>query len=70
MLGHSSVTVTERYAHVAGSVLEAAASETFGNPTHVPPIPPSDSRNPLFSAAPPARIELATNGLGNRCSIH
>jgi len=70
MLGHSSVTVTERYAHMAESVLEAAASETFGNPTLIPPLSPPDSRNPLFLAAPPARIELATNGLGNRCSIH
>ena len=30
LLGHSSVTVTERYAHVAGTVVEAAARATLG----------------------------------------
>lgn len=31
MLGHASVTTTERYAHLAGTALEAAAAETATN---------------------------------------
>ncbi len=74
LLGHRSITTTERYAHLAESVLDAAARDTY--------LPTVSPRGPLTArerngskylksmAAPPARIELATNGLGNRCSIH
>ena len=43
-------------------------------PPPTPPARPASRSNPSKSrripSAPPARIELATNGLGNRCSIH
>ena len=41
LLGHSSVTVTERYAHLADSALRTAAAETL----HKPAVSPRRSRN-------------------------
>jgi integrase len=65
LLGHSAVAVTERYAHLAESALAEAARATPA----VQRIPReshgdgAESQNPL---APPARVELTTNGLGMR----
>ena len=78
LLGHRSVTTTERYAHLAVSVLETAAKGTSGPTFSTAEIYPGSTqtprRSPAVSArdhsAPPARIGLATFGLGNRCSIH
>jgi hypothetical protein len=70
LLGHRSITTTERYAHLAESALNNAARETG----HLPSVSPgSDAESgvtPRNHSAPPARIGLATFGLGNRCSIH
>lgn len=73
LLGHRSVTTTERYAHLCESALHEAARETGGSGAIALQSPygsGAGSRNPAKSFAPPARIELATFGLGNRCSIH
>src|SRR5262249_42446619 len=63
LAGHQSIRTTERYAHLAPSAVQAAAQI----------MPPgSHHRDPDGSqvVVPPARIGLATFGLGNRCSIH
>jgi integrase len=74
LLGHSSVTVTERYAHLADSALEAAARATGGaagdTSSERPDPPPAPPGSPMISLAAPRRLERPTNGLGNRCSIH
>nr|AYM54313.1 hypothetical protein [Sorangium cellulosum] len=77
LLGHSDISVTQRYTHLADSALDAAARETHrlsawaDRSAHSQLMAPDAA---LVSAgnpsAPPARIELATFGLGNRCSIH
>jgi integrase len=72
LLGHSSVTVTEVYAHLAPGVLQAAADGTDGSVvwdqigiTSEEPV----DESPMISAARPARFELATCGFEVRCSI-
>jgi hypothetical protein len=69
MLGHRSVTTTERYAHLSESALQQAARDTY-----LPEISPEPeeaiSNSPTVTLAPPRRLERPTNGLGNRCSIH
>jgi integrase len=72
-LGHSSITMTERYAHLAESVVKDAARETARGGQFVA-TPKKDnvlafSRKPS-NQAPPARLERATFALGKRCSIH
>jgi integrase len=66
LLGHSSITVTERYAHLADSALEVASRATDG-PTMAPR---SDAAQPLqavvIAGAPPAGIGPATFGLGRQ----
>lgn len=74
LLGHSSVKVTERYAHLAPSALTAAAAATgLSGASRKPPVrhqPPNAARAALASAwnrsAPPAGIGPATFGLGMR----
>jgi integrase len=65
LLGHSSVTVTERYAHLADSALDSAARETDLSSVY-PGLDPAALDTGSVSAAPPARIGLATFGLGKR----
>lgn len=45
MLGHSTVTVTERYAHLADSALRVAASETGGLKPAIGPLPHGTDAN-------------------------
>lgn len=73
LLGHRSVTTTERYAHLADSALDAAGKGTAGPvapavdlPIICPEEEGAQSGNPLFTRAPPARIGRATFGLGRR----
>lgn len=49
MLGHSSVTVTERYAHLADTALKAAARETASSPA-LPAVPPAPESRPKMLA--------------------
>jgi len=70
MLGHRSVTTTERYAHLAESALEAAARATDDLSTIYPRPEEPPSNSAAIELAPPRRLERPTNGLGNRCSIH
>jgi len=65
MLGHSSVTVTERYTHAIGDRALAAAARTTGPRLALAPVR-HGSRTGAISGAPPARFERATFGLGNR----
>jgi integrase len=58
-LGHQSVKTTERYAHLAPSALEEAATE-------MPPASHLSAPVRSKTSAPPARIGLATFGLGRR----
>lgn len=70
MLGHRSVTTTERYAHLAESALDAAARATElakispENPEMLTQESPVSGEN--HRAAPPARLERTTFGLGRR----
>ena len=77
VLGHQDIKTTQRYAHLASDAIALAASETGYAPSPTPtmardigPTIGSPSGNVAESLAPSARIELAANGLGNRCSIH
>jgi integrase len=70
LLGHRSVTTTERYASLAKSALQAAAAETDAARVDLPKMSPglaavaaASTRN---HSAPPRRLERPTNGLGNR----
>jgi integrase len=62
-LRHRSIGVTQRYAHLSADGL-AAITRPVSVPVSVP-TENDDPPNPLKSLAPPARIERATNGLGN-----
>jgi hypothetical protein len=67
ILGHRSITTTERYSHMAESALHTAARETHeaGRSTQDKPSASDPSNEkPLFSRAPPARVERTTFGLG------
>jgi len=63
-LRHRSIGVTQRYAHLSADALSALVSVPNSVPSEI-----RESANPLKSLAPPARIERATNGLGNVVSI-
>jgi len=66
MLGHSSVKVTERYAHLCDSALRDAAAAT-GYAGVTGNGPGGDGMTTIsndFNGAPPRRIERPTNGLG------
>jgi len=67
-LGHSSVTVTERYAHAIGTV-SGRAAETMREASkarHKPGTCSGRASQVLETIkAPPTRIELVTFGLGN-----
>lgn len=68
LLGHRSITTTERYAHLADGALDVAARETY-LPTITPPMshPEHETSAPNQAEtgqAPPARIGRATFGLG------
>lgn len=66
LLGHSSIVVTERYAHLADSALEVAARATDG-PTMAPRVPEGERGQVRETAAvPPGRIERPAFGLGRR----
>lgn len=71
VLGHSSITVTERYAHLADSALADAARATVAAPQMSPRISPQlpapSFENAAFIGAPPAGIGPATFGLGTPC---
>ena len=56
-LGHSEISVTQRYAHLGSDAVRSLVC--------VPPARDTKAKN----VALPARIERAANGLGNRCSI-
>lgn len=73
MLGHTSIAVTQRYAHLAESAIAGAGAETdrLVTESHEPSMfsvvstPTVDLQNkPLPMLAPPARVERATNALG------
>jgi len=66
LLDHESKTTTERYAHIAESVLEDAARESAEVTTRVTTDVSRIASKPL---APPARVERTTNGLGNAVSF-
>lgn len=69
LLGHRSITTTERYAHLAESALHEAALETHeaGRSTQDKPrVSAADFANAVNHWAPPALIEKATFGLGKR----
>lgn len=57
LLGHSTITITERYAHLAPTLLSNAADEHGSVPHMFHPD--------LKNAAPPGRFERPTNGLGS-----
>lgn len=68
-LGHSSVSVTERYAHLCPDRLAGRVAEALGRgqstlPTIAHAASPLDHETPI-KQAPPARVERATNGLGS-----
>lgn len=72
MLGHSSIAVTQRYAHHAGTRLRAAAQRMRTSDALV--TEGEGDRKDLHPEvsetieAPPARVELATNALGKGAS--
>ena len=74
-LGHSDPALTLRtYAHAIRESETDLGFLAFGGSERLYPAPTESGRdeesaNPLDSLAPPARLELATRGLGNRCSI-
>lgn len=71
LLGHESITTTERYAHLADSALKQAAAETLPaadkpavSPRPSPETPHHVARIPLETKLePPSRFELETYGL-------
>ncbi len=73
---HSDEKVHMRYVgrtaamrQIPEAVVPKLPAGIFESAQRVPDASPTPSRSPGFSA-PPARIGLATFGLGNRCSIH
>jgi len=78
-LGHADPSLTLRvYAHAMPSDAGDLSFLDLGGLSNAPGRPytaprdsgaPQESRKSLDSLAPPARLELATRGLGNRCSI-
>jgi integrase len=78
-LGHSNISVTQRYAHLSPRALSRAVSETL-SPAVVPPSdaitdkkasgnPGIHNDNVNLQMARPAGFEPATVGLEGRCSI-
>ncbi len=78
MLGHTTIDVTQRYAHLAPGALEEAATATIGG--SVMQVTPALESGPVGSVtaepesaamcdAPPRRIERPTNGLGKRSAM-
>lgn len=65
-LGHGTIQMVERYAHLADSVLDEAVRSTQHLPTAAP-APITDS--PAIPAAPPAGIGPATFGLGSQAGL-
>lgn len=59
MLGHESVTTTERYAELADDILGEAARQTATGRELAAKAEAALAKNPLVPMAPPARIELA-----------
>ncbi len=84
-LGHSSITVTQRYAHLCRGALQRAASQTLATtPRTRPPMASNPSTNPstaartdrrlvtqvpVITTARPAGLEPATVSLEGCCSI-
>ena len=76
-LGHSSISVTQRYAHLSPEGLLKAARETPGAPGPCPrrahgprKSAPRKAAHPLVKqGARPPRIDRGTGGLEGRCSI-
>lgn len=64
LLGHQSVTTTERYGHLAPSVLQAAAAATPPRSHHPKAPGAAAAAKPRNHRAPPRRLERPTNGLG------
>jgi integrase len=78
VLGHESITTTERYAHLADTATKKAARETrlaaletssAPGPRWSTPLPPR-SEIALFFPERDTRFELATFGLGSRRSTN
>ena len=83
VLGHSTIPVTQRYAHLASDALANAARETEQprcSPPELAPRPPrllarqlaklrKAIADSLKKAARPVRLERTTGGLEGRCSI-
>lgn len=65
MLDHESITTTERYVHIAESLLKTAAAEARDLTTDLTTSIRARPRNLSDSLAPPARLERTTFGLGN-----
>lgn len=67
LVGHESLVTTQRHANVVDSDLEAGIARLRGNKMETGRLPrrvcPTDPANSLV---PPGRVELPTNGLGNR----
>lgn len=60
LLGHSSIKVTERYAHLAGTLVERAADETQGR----------GDRSPLTAAADAAKCWSHLRDLNSRPTVY
>jgi integrase len=65
LLGHASSKTTERYAHLAPSALQAAARDTVREVPRKAPVRHQESGDASETLVPPARIGLATFGLGS-----
>jgi len=73
-MGHASINTTiKHYGHLVKSHRKEEIKkiegrmDTYLDTTDKPAL--NEARNPLKNKVPPARIELATPGLGNLCSI-
>ena len=76
LMGHAARDVTEKHstARTLAALADAVATIPLvwisGTVPGVVPVGTAIEANPRELLAPPARIGLATFGLGNRCSIH
>ncbi len=71
-LGHSSISVTQRYAHLVDGHLDTLAASTIDPgcpPLPTGPLPTSDSKSAKLFAVRPAGLEPATFGLEGQGSI-
>lgn len=69
LMGHSSIIITQRYAHLGDTSLKSAARETAGAGYALVTTPKTDPSSTTenmsdFNLVPPGRVELPTNALG------